>query len=78
MSGVVESEQADVARAAKFEAVDSAIGRDYPRRCLCVVMYGPEQKEREIADRTGMRKYRYTLALMGPKDGPQLPGDPLQ
>lgn len=46
MACVVEGEDADVAGAAKFEAVDAAVRGDQPGRCLGAAVDRSHQMER--------------------------------
>jgi len=64
MAGIIDRKYANVSRAAKFEAVDPAIGCDDPRRLFGSSVNRSHEMQRQEADRTGMREYRYSLTGM--------------
>jgi len=68
VAGVIEGEDADVARAADLKAIYAAVGGNYPGRLFCVPMNGSEQMECHEAQRTGVREYRDALTAMLSED----------
>jgi len=64
MTGVIDRKYANVSRAAKFEAIDAAIGCDDPRRLFGSSVNRSHQMKCQKADRAGMREYRYSLTGM--------------
>ena len=64
MTGIVQSQDANVADPTQLKAVNSAVRGNDPGRLLGAPMYGAQKMQDQKADRSGMRENRDPLTLV--------------